>query len=233
MDPLLRDARDALVFATSKIDAFKEKPKPKGLAAWLEVYYPVPVSDVPADQVVQACLLKFQGVRPEVLEEYGLTIDYDGLHSDSGMFEFGVETCSFCANGFCPKCLLSKAGYDCGLDNGPRRVWQHTGDPEPMIAALESILAKAAKKEIAPPADGKWQETHRWVGVRRPFLPREWIIGEGANSGEAVYTTYDSHLARYILRPLTPRELQARDDSFVIEHALCKTCGQELPREGA
>ncbi len=80
-------------------------------------------------------------------------------------------------------------------------------------AIEDGIVAEAAKQEIAPPADGPWQEKGCWDGkAKRLVKDGEMWTGDVAGSEAHVagenYTPVHEH---FILIPLTPEELQARE----------------------
>ena len=201
--PSLSDAQAACQAIEDGIIAEAAKPKSR-LKEWLEVYYPRPVSDVPEDQAVQACLLKFKGVRPEVLKEYGLRKSNPGgsIVGDDGGFRFSSDECSLCVvhRNSCKKCELETHGHGhCMGANSPYEAWRRTGDPEPMISALQSILAKQAKPGIAPPE--RVPDGYEWPGEKRPPMDGEWYID--SMSYNAVLSHFDGiEACRYILRKI-------------------------------
>ena len=98
--------------------------------------------------------------------------------------------------------------------------WDTGHFPQAVPDKRRYILRKLP--EIAPPADGKWQETHRWDGGEKR-LPKDgeaYINDYTCPKYKALIASYDFVEGKaYILIPLTTEELQARDDEAVLSEA--------------
>jgi len=182
-------------------------PHPTGLGPWQEKHYPIPASEVSKEGAAAHSLLKFEGARPEVLERYGLQWYFDGgdpvireISNRGARFAFGYNECALCrqyaAQGkvSCAECPLALMVHEKCLinDDGPYSIFYRTGNPEPMISALQAVVdaekqcgidgkgfvIKDCKVEnctppmpkfIKPPEPGPWENTHRWDGKVKRF----------------------------------------------------------------
>lgn len=131
------------------------------LETWKAEYYPVPATEVAKADAVAHSLRKWEGLRLEAVERYGLAAGGRMLrnqHREAGVFMIIDTTCALCiqyleARHGCPLCPLKIVrGVPCDVDleigdhtePAPYVEYIHGGDPEPMI----SWLNKA----------GKWEE---------------------------------------------------------------------------
>ena len=127
----------------------------KNAEQWLAAFYPVPACDTPKEQAIEASLRKWRGLEPEVLEDYGLRKDWLFIDSGTGtshVLTIDGYTCALCEHYYdgdneCLSCplALSRGGVACdhkhkGEKRAPYFHWSETGDPKPMIAALEAAL---------------------------------------------------------------------------------------------
>lgn len=122
------------------------------LARWKRRFYPVSATRVSKADALAHALRKWRGMRPAILTRYGI-IHGAGLDdtrylqdATSGDRLFiDASTCALCVHFLaaeqgvtCRGCPLRWAtDRRCGEDNTPYDTWHLTGDPEPMIAALE------------------------------------------------------------------------------------------------
>jgi hypothetical protein len=127
---------------------------------WLEAHYPRPAEDCTNSELgaVEHAILKFEGLRPEVLKKHGLFLEschltvmesedceeYPLLHYSSG-------TCALCHRHRgeddyldCDECILTEIrnGHPCdetteaGLPDPSPYYAAMCGDPEPMLKLL-------------------------------------------------------------------------------------------------
>lgn len=124
---------------------------------WLKKYYPVAAKDAAGSdaEAIKHALVKFPGLRPEVLKEYGITRDdiFLRVGHNKAFFSVTGSTCALCERHYmtkrsCKNCPLSWVGAECANAKGddPYMVFCDTGDPEPMIQALRKALALVEKK---------------------------------------------------------------------------------------
>jgi len=130
--------------------------------AWLNKYYPVPAERVtpkwPWAKAAKYALLKWKGLRVNVLRKYNLTKDVTGLYDgESGITVMEVvhSTCHLCVRAGedkdgrtqCSDCpvvkRLGKDCYSCTKESDSLYyIWLKDNNPEPMIKALEKIYRK-------------------------------------------------------------------------------------------
>ncbi len=207
-------------------------PHPQGLGPWCEKYYPIKAEDVSKEGAAAHALRKYVGTRAENLERFGLSWSSENELPRIGgvgdeIFTFGSRTCALCVKHFdlnesCPACPLVTGGHGiCRRRDSTNHygVFCKTGNPEPMISALQAVVeAEAKPKVIEPPEDGPWQETHRWDGKpkRVPKNGEPRIHG----CGRAIRASADyTWLKYYMLIPLTEAELSERKDKALRERA--------------
>jgi len=127
--------------------------------AWLNKYYPMPAERVtpkwPWIKAVKYSLLKWKGLRVDVLRKYNLTKDavtlYDG-ESGTTVIEIAYNTCHLCVRAgedkdgrtqcsYCPFVkLFGKDCYNCAKESDSLYyIWIDDNDPDPMIESLEEI----------------------------------------------------------------------------------------------
>lgn len=110
-----------------------------------------------AAAATQHSLIKWRGLGPEVLEQYGL-IKHDhsvAIHDEESntVFEADADECALCeydniktaelgSDDMCFYCPLARSmGHvQCCELESPYQVWKRTGDNRPMVAALEATL---------------------------------------------------------------------------------------------
>ena len=145
--------------------AEKKAKHPQGLDAWKKVYYPTPADEVSKEGAAAHSLKKWEGARPAVLEAFGLINGSAELRDGKGgTFYFDHTTCALCKQYMvrpqdCIACPLNAhLGQACGA---LWEDWRKTGDPEPMIAALEAVVAKQqAEAEVPKAVVAKQEKAH-------------------------------------------------------------------------
>lgn len=138
--------------------------KMKNLNDWRKEYYPVRVfllDDNATDkELLEHALLKWTGLKDEVLDEYNLYInEWDNIQDDNGeYFSISADTCSLCKKYIdddCIGCPLYKNGKGC-IDEAyegdrkrlnPWEIWCVDKNPNPMIEALKECLQIEITKE--------------------------------------------------------------------------------------
>jgi len=126
------------------------------IKTWESEFYPTEARTVPKDRraALEHSLRKWRGLRAEALarHEMGRAVgDICAVDGSGDIFPVNSDTCALCVHWFgpykgCSDCpLAEELGHPCaGSDHWAFNFWGRTGDPEPMIAALEAAL----KKEI-------------------------------------------------------------------------------------
>ncbi len=129
------------------------------LESWKREFYGTPASP-PSEHVavaIQHSLTKWIGLRKENLERHGLKKFGVVITADEAIgpeFSINGGTCALCVKyvstnnheGDCGDCPLKELlGEPCDVEQedgnpGPYDHWSETGDPEPMIKALEETL---------------------------------------------------------------------------------------------
>lgn len=126
------------------------------LDTWLSKHYPIEASKTASADALPACLLKWSGLFPAVLEEHGLVgdgnviVEKDDLSND---FWIDDDTCPLCAEHLdddCRTCPLRKLrGVPCSTPRPGRRSPYDTfviyGDPQPMIALIQRAIDAEGK----------------------------------------------------------------------------------------
>jgi hypothetical protein len=126
---------------------------------WLTTHYPVTAKDPEAlAKPITHSLRKWEGLRPEVLNEHGLTKDsmfIVSIAEKTTVLRISGDSCALCAKftpeygqGWpdCSKCPLQKVrGSDCdyplrGEVRSPWSAWSYARNPEPMIEVLKQAL---------------------------------------------------------------------------------------------
>lgn len=131
------------------------------LNSWKKEFYPTEAADSrPGKSAVTHSLRKWRGLLPANLKKHDLFHEadqYDISYEDE-CFTVDAGTCALCfhyindgydspkydpAAGFCVDCPLNKLlGGRCDVGSrSPFNVWVDTGDPKPMIKALEKAEA--------------------------------------------------------------------------------------------
>lgn len=136
------------------------------LESWKAQYYPIPAEDfthLPDIEIVDAAILKWEGLRPQALTDHDLVKGYRTIFgkphwegSPYGM-DIGSGSCAFCLNYIesdCTRCPLKIVrGERCDEqitddEPAPYVAWRKEGDAEPMIGLL-----KAAKEYLIANSD--------------------------------------------------------------------------------
>lgn len=131
--------------------------KMKNLNDWRKEYYPVDtflLDDNSTDkELLEHALLKWTGLKDEVLKEYNLYInEWDNIEDDNGeSFSISADTCSLCmkyVDDDCIGCPLYKNGKGCideAYEGDRKRLnpwvsWCVNKNPDPMIEALKECI---------------------------------------------------------------------------------------------
>ena len=121
------------------------------LTAWKKKYYPVePTGDMSEREAIKHSLRKWQGLTPEILEEYelekGKTRIFDFGDNDCKCFWVDNNSCALCMiyENDCELCPLPRTlAGNCTYGNSPYEIWAITGNAQPMIDALKRCLKKS------------------------------------------------------------------------------------------
>lgn len=137
------------------------------LESWCEEFYPIPASDVPAADAIAHSLQKWRGLLPENLTRHSLRAFHDiaaitDIDHPPGRYippqdrlDIDDRSCALCTHHIrsaradqcrtCPLHIL--LGRDCDASTSynheppaPYDHWRDTGDPLPMIRALETLF---------------------------------------------------------------------------------------------
>ena len=131
------------------------------LEQWKAKYYPTPAADATPRNAAAHSLMKWEGLRPAVLQEfdikqYGSTLLGDD--DDDDEFPLTSSTCALCLNFIddesftedkqCAKCPLAivRGGVPCTLStkheyDSPWGEMVYRNNPEPMIVWLKQAVA--------------------------------------------------------------------------------------------
>lgn len=147
-----------------------------GLAEWKAEFYQVPpaeleVSGASVNELLDHCLLKWEGARQENLTRHGVIREESELSDPvpggrrakiRNVFRFDGDTCALCYRfnkeaEICDGCPLDAMGLNCFKSNSPFAGFAFRGQgPEAMIEALrkarygeESAARRKALDEIA------------------------------------------------------------------------------------
>ena len=135
---------------------------------WKAKYYPVEASDKVSDlEALKEALLKYEGVRPEVLAEYRLYRHWRDIYDMAHVkvvenkaclwtkFALNGATCSLCKKHMnmnmkygtgdfwieaCGKCPLNTLETNCNLDKSPWRIMCDEGNVDPIIEKLKELI---------------------------------------------------------------------------------------------
>ena len=130
------------------------------LETWKQEFYPIPAGEVPVDQAAEHSLRKWIGLRPENLTRHGVSSYGRSLIDDErqDLLAIDGESCALCVHHLdnfagCPRCpLCLHLGGPCDLKGQPYHVFLHTGDPKPMIAALQAVVDEQNKEATPCPS---------------------------------------------------------------------------------
>jgi len=126
------------------------------LETWQEEHYPVPAnSDTlkTAIQSIKHSLQKWIGLRFDNLEKHGIRLSGRHIHERGYLgnldksLRIDTSSCSLCVDylvkgSTCYLCpLYKRLGVSCDTEGQPYVRFCESGDPEPMIKALEEIKA--------------------------------------------------------------------------------------------
>ena len=127
------------------------------IETWKAEFYPVPASEVSAEDALQHSLRKWIGLREENLSKHACTV-YHYVELTDGRKEINIDisSCALCESYCtpqdcydCSSCPIEKlTGKSC--DNGRKSPWGKwtTGEgPEPMIAVLQECIAEQEKEK--------------------------------------------------------------------------------------
>lgn len=116
------------------------------IETWKAEFYPVPASEVAAEDALQHSLRKWIGLREENLSKHGVT---------KKEAHVGGIACALCKNymvdsdpyscGLCP--IVKLHGLSCDNLGSPWWEWVEGYGPEPMIAVLQECIAVQEKEK--------------------------------------------------------------------------------------
>lgn len=130
------------------------------IETWKAEFYPVPAdSDEAKADPIEHSLRKWRGLRADALERHGLTRGSSVLtDSNKSVFSISGDTCALCEVHYrlpnsSQNCLLCPLAIHLGrkCDHGLKSPYQvnfRSGDPEPMIAALEAAQVIQSGKSL-------------------------------------------------------------------------------------
>ena len=134
------------------------------LETWKAEFYSQEAATVAEADALAHSLVKWRGLTKENLERHGVVQGktsefYYGLRAKNGMdFAFTGYTCALCVHFFegnvgehnpCSECaLFHQTGISCDDDGSNYVKWKLTGDPLPMIHALEATLRKQSPNHL-------------------------------------------------------------------------------------
>ena len=127
------------------------------LEQWKAKYYPTPAADATPQHAAAHSLKKWEGLRPEVLQEFGIKQYRSTLLGGDDEFPLRSNTCALCLNFIgdesftedkqCAKCPLAivRGGVPCtaGMEYECRSPWDEMvrgNNPEPMIVWLKQAV---------------------------------------------------------------------------------------------
>lgn len=131
------------------------------LDTWKREFYWVDADTVSSRswaECVEHSIRKWEGLRPEALARHGLVKDGKAIFDPTSHIDLWISgtTCALCqkdlstdGHRFCETCPLYAALGEARCDelsdedaddDSPYGIWCDTGDPEPMIAALNKAL---------------------------------------------------------------------------------------------
>jgi len=130
------------------------------LQSWILEFYPRRADCVPAEDAVAHSLVKWEGMREEVLTLHEvIEVDSYLIHTDNqgtDVLEISSKSCALCvhylsAKGRCSECPITLAtGRPCDTTSGrgtaPWTAWTRYSNPEPMISALKAAAEYEAQK---------------------------------------------------------------------------------------
>jgi len=134
------------------------------LDKWKAKYYPTPAADATPQHAAAHSLKKWEGLRPAVLQEFGIKQQGAILLGDDDEFSLTSSTCALCLNFIgdvtfaedkeCAECPLAivRGGMPCiaGMEYEYRSPWDEMvcgNNPEPMIVWLKQAV-KYSKENI-------------------------------------------------------------------------------------
>ncbi len=148
------------------------------IESWKAEFYPIPVGSDAYDRhmgtkaifprdlraaALAHSLHKWKGLRPEALKKHGLVRsgiyieDVKLLRDTRDDFGIDSQSCSLCKHFVrpweCRGCpLYRQTGQKCQGTNGPPdepfSIWTRTGNPEPMIEALQRALDREEERWV-------------------------------------------------------------------------------------
>jgi hypothetical protein len=122
------------------------------LQTWVEEFYPEPSTKrMTKKKAIEHSLTKWRGLTDKNLKKHSVKSEYDfGYVADEAFSSLPINesSCALCHKYLkydleaCEKCPLFKVlGESCDTtDSSPYMVWRNTGNPMPMIKALEKTL---------------------------------------------------------------------------------------------
>lgn len=113
--------------------------------SWKAEFYPTDAVDTRRDEAIQHTLRKWKGTQSENLAKHEMEkakyAEIIGL-TEEDHFYFGSGSCALCVHYTCSDCPLQQhTNYTCSDPGSQYKRWVLENNPEPMIKALEEILA--------------------------------------------------------------------------------------------
>ena len=127
------------------------------IETWKAEFYPVPASEVPAEDALQHSLRKWIGLREENRSKHACFVPDCRVIADGRKeFDINSSSCALCVSYYTPKdyykcssCPIVKlTGESCDSNKqSPWWAWTASEAPEPMIAVLQECIAEEEKEK--------------------------------------------------------------------------------------
>lgn len=127
------------------------------IETWKVEFYPVPASEVCAEDALQHSLRKWIGLREENLGKHACFVSTSVVLADGRKeFDLNSSSCALCVSYYtssdgykCSSCPIVKlTGMSCDSNKqSPWWAWAAREAPEPMIAVLQDCIAAQAKEK--------------------------------------------------------------------------------------
>lgn len=126
------------------------------IETWKVEFYPVPASEVAAEDALQHSLRKWIGLREENLSKHACETNFRSVSSGQGeRLRIDGKSCALCLLSYkemepgCEECPIVKlTGMSCDSDKqSPWWAWTNGEGPEAMIAVLQECIAEQEKEK--------------------------------------------------------------------------------------
>lgn len=169
----------------SEVKSVTVDKKALGFDDWLAEYYPETAEATVARtkdpvELLEHSLLHWKGLRPDVLEKFGLYADGSWIKTkgdNKSILHVGADTCTLChayrtslhalvSPETCGTCPIWQLQPNCcgGSPIGPWPAWKKHNDPEPMFALLCWALDKAKQDAQYVPLERRAKDHRVEVG---------------------------------------------------------------------